>query len=81
MAELDWLQQTMQSHPTALVVLMMHHPPVASIGSAHYPESALFNPRCREALARTLRPFQGRVHGIFCGHIHQEFSGILAGTR
>ncbi|PMR69657.1 phosphodiesterase [Halomonas heilongjiangensis] len=58
-------------------LLVMHHPPLA-VGSAWLDEIGLED---REAFWETLAAFR-QVKAIFCGHIHQAFTGYrqLAGS-
>jgi Icc protein len=80
--ELAWLCRALRASAGAPVVLMMHHPPVAGIGSLHIDSDAgaeHFDPACRDELGEALRPFASQVKAIVCGHVHQAFEGSLAG--
>ncbi len=74
--ELEFLGKTLRQenqHPT---IVFLHHSPV-SVGSKWLDQQAIDN---AQAFADILQD-TGNVRGVFCGHVHQQFSAAWAGTR
>ena len=76
---LRWLEQQLDAHRAAPVVILMHHPPFAT-GISPMDRVGLLT-------ARPLEPILGRhprIERILCGHVHRtifrRFGGTLATT-
>ena len=75
-AELDALDRTIRGHDARHVLICVHHHP-RPLGSAWMDTMVIDNGD--ELLRRAVR--HGRVRGILCGHIHQEYDAELQGMR
>mgnify|MGYP005848283313 CR=1 FL=1 len=74
--ELDALDRTIRGHDARHVLICVHHHP-RPLGSAWMDTMVIDNGD--ELLRRAVR--HGRVRGILCGHIHQEYDTELQGMR
>ena len=76
---LRWLEEQLDAHRDAPVVILMHHPPFAT--------GVSFMDRAGLQLARPLEPIIRRhpmIERILCGHVHRtifrRFGGTIAAT-
>ncbi len=72
--QLAWLERELARTPEP-ALLFLHHPPVR-VGTWWLDRDLLRDAR---DLERVLTE-SGRVRALFCGHVHQEFQGTLAGS-
>ncbi|TWU06735.1 3',5'-cyclic adenosine monophosphate phosphodiesterase CpdA [Symmachiella macrocystis] len=68
--QLQWLADEFSQHRDQATLLFMHHPPI-SVESTWLDRIMLRN---ANDLTKVLHAAP-QVRGIFCGHVHQEFSG------
>jgi Icc protein len=73
--QLDWFESELQQNSQQSTLLFMHHPPI-SIESRGLDAIMLQQP---ERLISIVRQ-SPQIRGVFCGHVHQEFAGSIAGT-
>ncbi|QDU45048.1 3',5'-cyclic adenosine monophosphate phosphodiesterase CpdA [Symmachiella dynata] len=71
--QIAWLADELSQHADQPTLLFMHHPPI-SVASVWLDRIMLRN---ANELAEVLHAAP-QVRGIFCGHVHQEFSGMLS---
>jgi len=70
--QLAWLTDELSEHSNQPTLLFMHHPPI-SVVSTWLDRIMLRN---ANELAEVLHAAT-HVRGVFCGHVHQEFSGAF----
>lgn len=70
--QLDWLSRELENASQQPTLLFMHHPPI-SVASAWLDRIMLRNP---QQLSDVLDSAP-QLRGIFCGHVHHEFQGLL----
>jgi Icc protein len=76
MAELQFLEEALDTNPHRPTLVFLHHPPVP-IGSAWLDALALDNP---EAFFAVLDRFE-QVRGVLWGHAHQAFYATRRGVH
>ena len=74
-AGLAWLEQTLAADTQRPVLLMLHHPPIAT----GIPYLDIYGLRAPEALARVVARFPG-VERVLCGHVHRALQARWAGS-
>lgn len=73
---IEWLDRTLAREPHKPTVVLMHHPPFATL--IDYMDR--FPARDRNALAAVIRR-NPQVQSILCGHVHRPIETRFAGTR
>lgn len=73
--QLSWCQSHLQALGETPTLVFMHHPPVA-VGSPWIDRIGLHD---SAAFAQCLIDAP-QVKGIFCGHVHQPFAGLIGQT-
>ena len=74
-AQLDWLEDLLAATPEQRTLLFMHHPPI-EVGSRWLDEVGL---KDSTALGQLLEAHP-QVQAVFCGHVHHEVTGAVAGV-
>jgi Icc protein len=74
--QLHFLDRALGMYPEHSTMIFMHHPPVP-VGSAWIDKLMLSNP---EPFWRILGNYH-HVKAIFCGHVHQLFTGAMNGIQ
>lgn len=74
--QLEWLQKKCASSSARSLCLVVHHLPLQTGNTWYDRDMRIMN---EEALFDVLKPYQPRLRGVFCGHIHRPYSGYRDG--